>query len=102
MLAARPIVFACDVPGNVVARTGAGITVPASNPAAISAAIVRLADLPAAERARMGAQGREYVEAEHDYQMLGQRYLNVFEELRPDAFHIRPPARTGTTDLARS
>jgi glycosyltransferase involved in cell wall biosynthesis len=101
MLAARPIVFASDVPGNVVARTGAGITVPASNPAAISAAIVHLADLPAAERARMGAQGRAYVEAEHDYQMLGQRYLNVFEELRPDMFHARPSARAGTTDPAR-
>lgn len=86
MLAARPIVFACDVPGDLVAKTGAGITVPASNPAAISAAIAHLADLPGAERARMGAQGRAYVEAEHNYRILGQRYLNVFKELRPDAF----------------
>ena len=86
MLAARPIVFACEVCGNVVEKTGAGIVVPPSNPAAISAAIARLADLPAAERARMGAQGRAYVEAEHNYRILGQRYLNVFRELRPDAF----------------
>jgi glycosyltransferase involved in cell wall biosynthesis len=86
MLAARPIVFACDVPGNVVAKAGAGIAVPAGDPAAIAAAIAHLADLPAAERARMGAQGRAYVEAEHDYRMLGQRYLNEFGELRPDVF----------------
>ena len=86
MLAARPIVFACDVPGNVVAKTGAGVIVPPSNPAAISAAIAHLADLPAAERARMGEQGRAYVEAEHNYRILGQRYLSVFRELRPDAF----------------
>jgi glycosyltransferase involved in cell wall biosynthesis len=86
MLAARPVVFACDVPGNVVAKAGAGIIVPPGNPAAISVAIAHLADLPAAERARMGAQGRAYVEAEHNYRILGQRYLNVFRELRPDAF----------------
>jgi glycosyltransferase involved in cell wall biosynthesis len=86
MLAARPIVFACDVPGNVVAKAGAGINVPANNPVNIAAALTHLADLPASERARMGARGRAFVETEHNYRILGQRYLNVFKELRADVF----------------
>ena len=86
MLAALPIVFACNLPKCIVDNAGAGVTIPSNNPAALAAAIARIADLPPSERARIGACGRAFVEAEHNYRMLGQRYLSLFRELRPDAF----------------
>lgn len=49
---------------RIVAESGAGFHCPSGDSAALAEAVERLAALPAAERARMGRNGREYF-AEH-------------------------------------
>jgi glycosyltransferase involved in cell wall biosynthesis len=57
----RPVVAALDGEGaNVVAQADAGVTVPASDAAALADAVLRLHRLPAEEREAMGQRGREY------------------------------------------
>jgi glycosyltransferase involved in cell wall biosynthesis len=86
MSAGLPVIFACDSPNTIVEKAGGGIRVPAADPSALAAALSGLADLPRCERTRMGARGRAFVAAEHDYRTLGQRYMRLFAELRPHAF----------------
>jgi glycosyltransferase involved in cell wall biosynthesis len=86
MLAGLPIVFACDCSPNMVEQAGAGVTVSPVDPAGLAAALTRLAGLPVSERAAMGARGRAFVEKEHEYGLLGRKYMNLFADIRPLVF----------------
>ena len=74
MAAARPIIIAVDVPSNPVAEAGAGLSVPAEDPAALAQAIKRLLTLSPEERWQMGLRGRRHVEAHHDMARLAERF----------------------------
>jgi glycosyltransferase involved in cell wall biosynthesis len=77
MAASRPIVLAADAANDWVQAADCGITVPPDDPAALAAAIRAIRDLPAAERRRLGANGRAFVEREHAYPVLAQRYVPI-------------------------
>lgn len=77
---ARPIVFCCDSVNNPVEEAGAGLTVPPGRPAELADAIVRLVALPSIERERMGEAGRAYVEQNHDFSNLAERFADVLED----------------------
>ncbi len=76
MLAAKPVLYAIDAPGDIVAESGAGVSCRAEDPAAIAAAIQRLRELPNAELARMGQRGQAWVQAHRDYRVLARRFLD--------------------------
>jgi glycosyltransferase involved in cell wall biosynthesis len=67
---ARPVIFAVNSPFDLVAKAGAGISIPPNNPQELAAAIKKLSLLSAAERWEMGINGRKYLEANHDLQKL--------------------------------
>ena len=77
----RPIV-AADVPGSrEIARDGeSGLLVPPRDPAALAAAILRLADDPAL-RARLGASGRRLVEREFSEDRIADATLELWRRL---------------------
>ena len=77
----RPIV-AADVPGSrEIARDGeSALLVPPRNPAALAAAILRLADDPAL-RARLGAGGRHLVEREFSEDRITGATLELWRRL---------------------
>jgi glycosyltransferase involved in cell wall biosynthesis len=77
MAASRPIVLAADAVNDWVRAAGCGITVPPDDPAALAEAIRALRRMPAAERGRLGANGRAFVEREHAYAVLARRYLPI-------------------------
>ncbi len=79
MAAGRPIVLAAEAANDVVRDADCGVTVAPDDPAALAVAIRTLRGLPAAERARLGANGRAYVEREHGYHGLAKRYLAVLQ-----------------------
>jgi hypothetical protein len=74
MAAARPIVIAVDVPCNPVRESGAGLSVPAEDAAAVAEAIKSLIALSPEERWEMGLRGRRYVKAHHDITRLAERF----------------------------
>ena len=76
MLAALPIIYAVEAPGDVVAESGAGISCHAEDGNAICDAISVLRDLSQEELKAMGLKGREWLIANRDYKMLAKRFLD--------------------------
>lgn len=83
MAAGRPIVLAAAAANDPVGDAACGLTVEPDNPAALAEAIRSLQAMPPAERARLGANGREFVEREHSYAILARRYLPVLRGIDP-------------------
>ncbi len=80
---AKPIIAALDGEGaRVVTEAGAGIAVPAGDPAALANAVRELARLDANERQAMGASGRAYFEQHFEREMLLSRLEGWMQELK--------------------
>jgi len=77
MAAAQPVILAAEAANDPVRDADCGITVPPDDPAALAEAIRLLRTVSPAERARLGANGRAFVEREHTYASLAARYLPV-------------------------
>ena len=77
MAAARPIILAAAAANDPVSDARCGRTVEPDDPAALAQAIRALRSATPAERARLGANGRAYVERVHSYESLTARYVPV-------------------------
>lgn len=78
MAAGRPIIMAVEGDAaTLVQRAGAGLVTPPENSAALAEAVIRLAGLPSAERARFGANARAFYDTELSY----ERGVRSFSEL---------------------
>lgn len=77
MIAGKPIIHAIEAGNDLVAESGCGISVPPEDPDAIANAIKRLMSMSPAEREEMGRRGREYVIANHDYNILAKKFLEA-------------------------
>jgi len=81
MAAGKPVILAGDVAHNYVDLARCGVTVPPRNPDALAQAMIGLAATPVAERRAMGARGRAYVGAHHDWDLLAERFAAVLDEV---------------------
>jgi len=79
MMAGKPVIYAYEAGNDPVAESGCGLSVPPEDPSAIAGAVARLMGLTGAERQAMGARGKEYVLAHHDYRILAERFLAVVQ-----------------------
>ncbi len=77
MLSGRPIVQSCDASNDLVTEAQCGITVPPEDAEASASAILRLAGMTPAERARLGGNGKRFVLEHHDYRILASRFIAV-------------------------
>jgi len=75
MMAARPILHAVEAANDPVAEAGCGLSLAPDDPAALAAAITRLAALPAARRHELGRRGAVYARAHLSYALLADRFL---------------------------
>lgn len=78
----KPLV-ATDVPGcrETIDRDVSGFLSEVRSAVSLEKAMVRMADLPAIERERMGAAGREKMRREFNVEIVIQRYLEMVTEL---------------------
>jgi glycosyltransferase involved in cell wall biosynthesis len=72
-----PVAFGCATDYDLVAAAGAGRTFTPGDPDAIAEAFVALAATTPEERRRMGADGRAFVEREHDLEVIGDRFADL-------------------------
>ena len=90
--AGRPIIAALDGEGSrVVTESGAGITCPAEDAAAICAAVLRLKAMPQFDLDCMGESGRRYYQQHFEPDMLARRLI---DHLSPDPVRTLHVTRT--------
>jgi glycosyltransferase involved in cell wall biosynthesis len=77
MAAGRPVLFAADAANQPVREADCGRTIAPEDPAALAAAIRSLMAASPAERARLGANARAYVERHHDYARLAEELSGI-------------------------
>jgi glycosyltransferase involved in cell wall biosynthesis len=77
MMAGCAVLHSVEAGNDPVAESGCGLTVPPEDPAAVAQGLRTLAALPAAERHAMGQRGRAFVQAEHSYTVLAQRFVDA-------------------------
>jgi glycosyltransferase involved in cell wall biosynthesis len=75
--AGRPIIYASSAMNNPVAEAEAGLSIAAGNPEALAEAMLKLANLPLADRQAMGRRGRAYVEANHSFNALAAKLADI-------------------------
>jgi glycosyltransferase involved in cell wall biosynthesis len=80
--AARPIVSAVRAGNEIVGAAGCGFSVSPEAPQEIADAVVRLADMSPQERDAMGQRGAAYLQANHSYDVLADRWVKVIEDCR--------------------
>ncbi|HBI02599.1 MAG TPA: glycosyltransferase WbuB, partial [Paenibacillaceae bacterium] len=79
LMAGRPIIHGVEAGNDMVKDSGSGISIPAENEEAIGAAVRELMSMPKEELEKMGANGRRYALANHDYKKLAQRFIDAMK-----------------------
>lgn len=77
LMAGRVILHSVEAGNDPVVEAGAGLTVPPEDSQAVAAGLLRLAALPAADRAAMGERGRVFAMAHHAYPVLAARFIEA-------------------------
>lgn len=82
MAVGRPIIAAINGEGaRLVQEAEAGIPVPAEDSAALAEAILKLYAMPAAERDRLGQNGRRYYRQHFDHEQLVSELINYLTKV---------------------
>jgi len=67
---------------EVVRDEESGLLVPPQDPAALALAMLRLMDLPQAQRRSMGEVGREHIRAHYGVRRVAERWEDLYREVR--------------------
>lgn len=80
LLAGRPVIMALPAVNDIVSHIGAGIMVPPHDVQALADAMIQMRDMPAPERAAMGARGYDYARTHFDAKRLAQQLKDTLEQ----------------------
>ncbi len=82
MAVGRPIIASMNGEGaRLVQEANAGISVPAEDSAALAEAILKLYTMPAADRDRLGENGRKYYRQYFDHEQLVDELINYLTKV---------------------
>jgi len=82
MAAELPILMVLDSDDDIVEKSKSGITVRSGETLDIKNAILKLKNLAPEELKELGINGRKYLEENHTYRSLAEKYIKVAEEGR--------------------
>jgi glycosyltransferase involved in cell wall biosynthesis len=80
MMAGKPVIHAIEAGNDLVSESGCGISIPPEDPSEIAWAVMHLMKMSAAKRKKMGAKGKKYVLAHHDYRILAKQFIFTMRE----------------------
>ena len=81
LLSGRPILYGVAGAGNLVERSGCGLTLPPEDPRAIVEGAKALLALSPEERAELGKRGKDSVRDHHRYDRLAKEYIDYLTGL---------------------
>jgi glycosyltransferase involved in cell wall biosynthesis len=82
MACGRPLIASLEGEGaRILAESQGGLTTPPGDGAALAAAILRVRQMPAENRAQMGSQARAYVVKHYNRRSLSDEYLGILQSL---------------------
>ncbi len=81
MAAAKPIIWMVQACNNPVAASGSGWTIQPNNLKHLVKTIQGVLDMSVVDLEKLGNMGRQYLEKEHSYNVLGKRWENLFNEI---------------------
>lgn len=81
MMAGKPIIHAVMAGNDPVNDANCGLSIEPENPQAIANAIIQLRSFPKEKLKEMGENGRRYVLKNHDYKILGKKFIDILEKL---------------------
>ena len=73
----KPVIFCCDSSNNPVQDSKSGISVRSGSPELLFEAIIEMFTYPVEKRLEMGRLAREYVEENHDFDILASRLSEI-------------------------
>lgn len=76
MLSAKPIIHSVTAGNDLVKEANCGLSIPAEDVEAITAAILKMSKLNDQERAVIGGNGLYYVIKHHDYVVLAKQFMS--------------------------
>jgi glycosyltransferase involved in cell wall biosynthesis len=79
MAAARPIVFGAPF-SNAAVEAGAAIAVNGDSPEELAGAILKMRQMPVAQRWEMGQRGRQHVETHYSFELLSTKLERTLTE----------------------
>ena len=82
MMAAKPVICAIDAGNDMVKDAQCGVSIPPEDSKAIAKAAIKLSELPQTKLARMGRNGKDYILKYHEYDVLSQQFMDVFQKGR--------------------
>jgi glycosyltransferase involved in cell wall biosynthesis len=77
MYAGKPIVQALEAGSDIVSAAQCGVIVEPENPRAIANGILKLYKMSRNEREKLGNNGKQYVLANHAYNILARQFLEA-------------------------
>lgn len=87
LAAGRPVIYFCNAGAELVESSGAGVSASAGDPRSLADAILRIAQLPPAERARMGAMGRQLIRERYSFRNLAEALGRQLDEIVDSSKH---------------
>lgn len=79
MMAAKPVIFAIEAGNDMVKEANCGISIPPEDSDAIAEAAIKLAETTKVDLEKMGQRGKKYILKNHEYGVLSQKFLDVFQ-----------------------
>jgi glycosyltransferase involved in cell wall biosynthesis len=79
MMAGKPVIHSINTTNDIVKEANCGISVKAENANALAKAILKIKNMPEAERYEMGKRGKKYIIKNHDYKVLAEKFLKLIK-----------------------
>lgn len=89
MLAKKPILMSCNIPGNTIEESNSGLIARAEDSEDIAQKIGELKAMKEEERNRLGMNGYEYLKQNFTYDILTEKYVEVFDSLWDQAVDLK-------------
>jgi len=80
MYASKPIIYAIDSGENIINLSSCGVTIPSEDVEALNRVILDFSLNNLEKLDKMGQLGKDYVQREHTYSALAQKYIKLMEK----------------------